>query len=270
MAKKRKTAAVSKNQAPKQKKGAGKKAAFQKVVSKKPKRPAKKVAMARKGAPSHGIDFEKLLDHKTSQEQYRGLDSKLVSWLSPKRDIDLKLSEIMQELPGHYVLLLLLNLRNYSKIATELIRLLQSQKIPGTYFTINKTAEDLVNALIDEEIELSGISFIDAITLVAGRTEATMRNTVYLESPTDLVEMDTAIDEQFSEKEAEKKFLVFDSISTLLIYNRSEAVEKFCHSIMGKMHGKRTKSIFMMVNSAKDRPTIESISQFCDKVVELD
>lgn len=197
------------------------------------------------------------------------LDSKLVELLSPRREIDLKINKCLEGLPDSYLVILVVSLKDYTATAIELVRLFQKDGSEGIYFTINKAVEGLCALLEHSQVDCSKIHFVDAITNVAGRKEVYTKNSYYLESPTDLIEIDTKIDELLSQPNTKRNFLVFDSISTLLIYNHPEAVEKFCHSLIGKIRGKKVRAVFLMVRSEKDKGTLEAISQFCDKAIEM-
>ena len=67
----------------------------------------------------------------------------------------------------------------------------------------------------------------------------------------------------------EKKFLFFDSLSTLLIYNKPITVAKFIHFLSGKMRMWRVKGIIISLEKESDKELLSELSQFCDIRLDL-
>jgi archaellum biogenesis ATPase FlaH len=67
----------------------------------------------------------------------------------------------------------------------------------------------------------------------------------------------------------DNRVAVFDSVSTLLLYNKAESVERFVHNLAGKIRNLQTIAILLMVHLEEEKDTIRVISQFCDKTIEI-
>lgn len=88
-----------------------------------------------------------------------------------------------------------------------------------------------------------------------------------MEDPGSLSELSLLIDTLCNEKKI--KFIVLDSLSTLLLYNDTKEVEKFAHDLLNKTR-KAGVSITILVpkeNSKED--ILAEITQFCDKEIEI-
>ena len=68
---------------------------------------------------------------------------------------------------------------------------------------------------------------------------------------------------------SDEKFLFFDSLSTLLMYNNVGTVAKFIHFLAGKMRVWKVKGIIVSLRKEKDSELIENLMQFCDVMLEL-
>jgi KaiC/GvpD/RAD55 family RecA-like ATPase len=176
----------------------------------------------------------------------------------------------LDDLKKSYVLLALIKVKEYSATNIELIKFFVEKKIPGIFVTINKPLEDLAMDIPKDYLESQGIYFIDCISKMSGAAEMSGKNFFCVESPNQLVELSEMLKNVVSKIQSEEKFIVIDSISTLLIYNKPEVVEKFVHSIAGKMRVWKVKGVLIMVESSETKPIAETLGQFCDHVVEID
>jgi hypothetical protein len=189
--------------------------------------------------------------------------------LSPLRQIDLKLQRALQDLPKSYVVLALIKVQEYSATNIELIKYLAKQGIPGVFVSVNKPLEEIVESVPQQLIEKSNIEFIDCVSRISGTNEVQGKNFHYVDSANDLVELTEAMEETMEKLKEQEKFAIIDSVSTLLIYNKEEAIERFVHAIAGKLRNWKAKGIFIMVESAQTKSIAEALGQFCDKVIEI-
>ncbi len=198
-------------------------------------------------------------------------EDELTDLINPRRGIDLKILRYLEELPKEqFTALLLVEPTNYSKINYELLRLLISHtKGKGMYITLNRSYEFMKETLAKEKIDTEKIYFIDAISKGTGDKTIIKENVQYIESPRNLTELSVAIDELYQKLDEKPKFLVFDSISTLLIYNDIASVERFTHMIIGKLREWKIKGVLLMVKSEEHKGVVNSLSQFCDRILEI-
>ncbi|MDO8627799.1 MAG: hypothetical protein Q7K42_05000 [Candidatus Diapherotrites archaeon] len=173
--------------------------------------------------------------------------------------------------PQHFTYLLLVEPANFSRVNLELVKLfIAKPKKTGIYITSNKSASYLLHSLESQGIDSSNVFFIDAISREEGSEEVAGKNISYVDSPNDLVDLSVKIDEAFEQlKDKKEVFVIFDSVSTLLIYNGKEAVEKFVHSIVGRFQRLKVKGVLLMVKSEEHKGVTDAISQFCDKTFDL-
>jgi hypothetical protein len=58
-----------------------------------------------------------------------------------------------------------------------------------------------------------------------------------------------------------------DSISTLLVYNSPQSVEKFCHTVIAKNRSENVIGVFLLIESEEHRSVVDTLAQFVDNVV---
>lgn len=236
------------------------------MVVKKTKKPAEKKPVKAKKKQMQKMD-------NTASEP-RGLQpvssAKIEEWLSPTRQIDLKLQKCLDDLPKSYILLAIIKVQEYSATNIELIKYFAKKGVPGVFVSINKPLEDLAMDFPKEYLETNKVSFIDCISRSSGAQEIKCTGFSYIDAPNDLVELTVAMEKAMEKLDGVENFVAIDSISTLLIYNKPETVEKFVHSIAGKMRVWKAKGILIMVESTETRAVAETLGQFCDKVIKIE
>ena len=136
----------------------------------------------------------------------------------------------------------------------------------GIYVTVNKESSDLIEEMKELEIDTDNILFIDAVTEMVSEEVNTKKNVELVSSPNDLVELNVLIEQAITKKEG--GFLIFDSLTTLEVYNDEKSVEKFAHSLSQETKNSSINDVFLIMKHSKEE-LIETIAQFFDKIIEL-
>jgi len=76
------------------------------------------------------------------------------------------------------------------------------------------------------------------------------------------------IEKAVKKLKSEKKFIIIDSLTTILIYNKEDTLNQFLHNIVGKFRSWNTNSVLLM-GEYSHKKVINALSQFCDKIIEL-
>jgi len=64
--------------------------------------------------------------------------------------------------------------------------------------------------------------------------------------------------------------LMFDSISTLLVYNKFEVVKDFVHFISNEMKNLKIAFVMTCIKEMTDEKTIAELRAFVDDVIEIE
>jgi KaiC/GvpD/RAD55 family RecA-like ATPase len=194
-------------------------------------------------------------------------DESFMEYLKPNHSIDLKIKEIVDDLPESYAIVIILPGEKHELRYLRLLNHFVEQGIGGIYVTLNNSTHELLEEMRRQKIESKNIVFIDAVTKMIEGQELSGNSYTYLESPSDLVELGVEIEHAMSSLKG-KGFVIIDSITTLLMYNKEVSVEKFLHSLSQKIKDLDLQGIFLAAEST-NKDAIDTISQFCDDVKKI-
>lgn len=169
-----------------------------------------------------------------------------------------------------YVALATVSSEKYQKANIELIKYMtQEVKSPGIYVTLNKPFKTIESVLKKAGIDTRVIIFIDAITKTSGGEIEKTDKCLFIGNPENLSDISIAMDQAVSSLKGKDKFLFFDSLNTLLMFNRAETVARFIHFLAGKMRVWKVKGIIISLEKKANKDLINELSQFCDIKFEL-
>lgn len=192
----------------------------------------------------------------------------LMKYLQPGRGVGITVLKNLEELPDHYTVLVMVKRKKYGLLTEELAKYFLGRKGQGIVITTNKPGQNLLESMKNSGIDSSKLFIIDVVSKRSGEEEAAEQNITYVDSPENLTELDAGINEFLEMVQGEVRFLILDSLSTLLVYNSDRTVERFMHSLSGKMRAKEFKAVFTLVSETRPE-TLGILSQFCDKVIEI-
>ena len=159
--------------------------------------------------------------------------------------------------------------KEYNKANVALAEyLVNNVGIPGVYVTLNKPYKSMKDALQDR-VDMRMIIFIDVITKPTGGKMIDEDKCLYLDNIHNLSDLGVAIDRALESIPGDSKFLLFDSLATLEIYNKVDTVLKFIYFLSGKIRSKSINGIFLSLERSADEDMISQLSMFCDQVVHL-
>jgi archaellum biogenesis ATPase FlaH len=169
------------------------------------------------------------------------------------------------------IVLILSDERKYLQTNLKILDILTNKlKEKGIYVTVNRPFDSLNELLQKHKIKTKNIFFIDVITLTVVGEAKDVPNCLFINSPNSLTELGVALGEAFKAMPEKKdRFIFFDSLSTLLIYNQSKSVTKFAHFLTGKMRQWKIKGVLISLQKNVDEKLIAQVSQFCDKIIEV-
>ncbi len=177
--------------------------------------------------------------------------------------------ETLKELEPRGITLVLTKAQNYQGAVLELIEYFVNEKKEfGVYVTLNKPFFSM-KKLLEPRIDLRKVIFIDGFTKLAGGKPEKTEGVLYITSVEDLTGMSFALDQAVKSIPSREKFVFFDSLSTLLLYNKTGSVAKFIHFLTGKIRLWDIDGIFISLGEEDDQ-VISKLSMFCDKIIHLD
>ena len=169
-----------------------------------------------------------------------------------------------------YVALATVDAKNYQKTNLEIIRyLIEDKNVPGVYVTLNKPFETMIGVFKKEKIDPRMVIFIDAVTKTSGGKIEKTEKCLFIGAPDNLSDISIAMDQAVRALPSEERFVFFDSLSTLLMYNNIVTVARFIHFLAGKMRVWKVKGIIVSLRKKQDQELIDELMQFCDIMLDF-
>ena len=167
-----------------------------------------------------------------------------------------------------YIVLVTVNPKIYQKSNLEILNVLvNEQKTPGVYVTLNKPFDIMKRLLKQSKIDSRLIIFIDGITKVPENKK--VKNCLFIGSPEKLSDISLAMDQAVKALPTKEKFIFFDSINTLSVFNNPGTVARFVYYLASKIREWKIKGIIISVKKDSDESLINELVQFCDSRIDL-
>lgn len=132
-----------------------------------------------------------------------------------------------------------------------------------------KTSKKVKSMLSERNIDMKKILFFDMATKVTGSAPDDVENTVFFD-PEDInqvnMQLDDAVDAVPEDREA---VIIFDTISTLSIYNDKEVIIEFLESLSSKMSDWEVSSILIGVEEEMDEELTDSVKDAVEDTIDI-
>jgi KaiC/GvpD/RAD55 family RecA-like ATPase len=173
-------------------------------------------------------------------------------------------------LPDDKKLYLVMSAANNLKTSNiEILRNLISHDHPVIVVTTNQPYATLVKNYQSNDLDLSHIFFIDAITKYAtGKVTEGAINCRFINNPANLTDLGIAITETLNNIPDKKPCILFDSVSTMLIYIPSNNISKFIHFVTSKLRLMDSPGIFLAVDTGLDPLLLSQLTTFVDEIID--
>jgi hypothetical protein len=155
----------------------------------------------------------------------------------------------------------------YVYISKEIpIELVKEWGMEGVIVSANKPYMVIKEHFEQNEI-LDRLIYLDCASKFIGENPKG-ENLVLLNNPSNLVELSIGITNCIRDF-SKGKFLLFDSLTTLLIYNKSEDLTKFAHKLGIMLKSKKITTFFLMVDQETTKEMLKFLSTIADKIAHL-
>ena len=171
---------------------------------------------------------------------------------------------LKNEIKENNSVLLVIPSEYYNDVLMKTVKQIADEKI--CYITINKGYSALTLLLKKNKVNLNNFFFIDSITKTV-KAIKDAKDCKYVTSPNALSELGITISK--SVQNYKPKFILLDSLSTLLIYHNDNIVTKFAQGLINKFETTESKLIFTITTKDKTTNLFKNLQMFINKVVDL-
>lgn len=161
------------------------------------------------------------------------------------------------------VLLLSVNPVVYQEGILDALKYFSDRFGVGLYITLNKPCATLQGSFGKKGFAQEKIVYLDSITNTPEHETESCR---YLGRMRELTDLCIALTKLVSQKK-EVRFVLLDSVSTLLIYNDAKSVARFCHSVTEKLRSFGLPGVLVLVEMEQAKDMVAQLAQFVDGYV---
>jgi hypothetical protein len=166
---------------------------------------------------------------------------------------------IDKEIDGGKILLVSVGSKQYREATGDLMEF--SRKFKKTcYVTLNDPYENI------KAKAGSAMVFIDCVTSTI-KSPKSEEGVIFVSSPRALTEISIAIKKAIESFKMD--FIIFDSLSALLVYEKSLSAMKFVHSMILTLRNAKTSAVLVILKEDVSEEVMKDLSMFVDKVVEV-
>jgi len=167
----------------------------------------------------------------------------------------------------NHVFVLVIPDTEYNETLTQITKQLTTSNERICYVSLNRPYYNIVKNFQSAGIDISNFFFIDAITQTAEIPDK-IHDCVFVSSPGSLTELSLAISNLLERDKFD--YLIFDSLSTLLVYESDTTVTKFVHSLMAKIRVVGCMAIFTCLKQDNGSVLMRDINMFADKILDVE
>lgn len=152
---------------------------------------------------------------------------------------------------------------SYNESLYSLLHTLQDKRI--CYVTLSKPAPSLQLAFKLNKINIHHMFFIDAVSKELGKAVAS-DNILTVSSPAALTEISIALQEAMKLRVFD--VVLFDSLSTLNLYEKNPAIPKFVSHIINRIKNEKRQAFFTCLQEDVNTTLVKNSCLYVDKVIE--
>lgn len=176
-------------------------------------------------------------------------------------------SDLKKSIKKGKIIVLVIPNEEYTKKILDIAKHFSTTHKATCYVSLNKLFNSLNTSLKEAKIKQDRFLFIDAITKSANPNAKAADNCLFVSSSSALTEMSISIGKCLGTGKFDG--FLFDSLSTLLIYNKGETVCKFVHDLINKIKKSGTTAVFTALEGDTKSALLKDISMFVDEIVHL-
>ena len=181
----------------------------------------------------------------------------------------IKLNKELDILGGNFIILLSTNSKDYFNSVLETLKFLTDRGMSGVYLTSARPYDYMMKNFEKYNINTENLFFIDTVSCMAGKFPGEHENCVFIENPTSLEEIGMWTDTLMKRLKIENKFLILDSLSTMLIYNDATSLKKFGQLLINRLRLHESSGIFTSIDMEIQGGLYEALSALCDKTIKI-
>lgn len=148
---------------------------------------------------------------------------------------------------------------------------------PVILITTDHTTEDIKKDWLEKKFfygryEKEGnLKFIDCYSMNTGKPRKETPEVIYIPSPLALNELSVALAETEAElfKKSDEHLIIFDSLSTMLLYSKPNTIARFTQVITGKIKQANGRICFVIEEGMHEPQVMVAIEHLMDAIIRV-
>jgi len=172
---------------------------------------------------------------------------------------------LTEDMKDKQIVLVVFPKSKYITLLPEVIKATDASSKMICYVSLNKPYKSIIDTLNKNKLNPAKYFFIDVLTSTV-ETPAPAKNCEFVQSPSALTDISLAFTKAVHEKGCDN--VLFDTISTLTIYQDTGEIIKFTQNLMTKARVNNVKSVYIALKE-DSAELVKDLTMFVDGVVEL-
>jgi len=185
------------------------------------------------------------------------------------KNFKIKLDKELNNLAEKFIILLNTDPEYYFDSVAETVKFMTDKGMRGIYVTSARPYGYIERKFRSYDINTQNLFFIDLISCMAGKSAGEVGNCIFIENPVSLDEIEMWINILMERDDAKNKFLIIDSLSSLLVYNRPMSLKKFTELLVNYLRRYGVNGIFTTIDSEKHEVFQEETEMLYDRTINL-
>ncbi|HTM68513.1 MAG TPA: hypothetical protein VL426_04385 [Candidatus Binatia bacterium] len=179
--------------------------------------------------------------------------------------------EKIARLTGDEYLLMHVFVDEVSRANVDAVLAFQEQGYEGVYVSLSKDYLSVSTALEQAGIELGRLRFVDAVSRMYGIAPVESPEVVYVDGPLSVDALIAAVASSLAGLVGEKRFVLLDSLTTLLLYNSPEATLAFNRTLKELLKKERAAGVIVVAyRDTRNKDLLRALEKDGGEIVSND
>jgi hypothetical protein len=174
--------------------------------------------------------------------------------------------DLARDLQSSDIILLIIPKERYKSEIVPLAKSLEEVSKRICYVCINEPYGFVSSNLKKNGSALEKFFFIDTLSMRVQEPPA-VENCIFVSAPNALTEISLALSKALNEQKCD--MVVFDALSTLLIYENAHSLIQFIHTILTKLRMASGRAVFIALKEDVNSELVKDLYMFVDKITEV-
>lgn len=165
--------------------------------------------------------------------------------------------------PGQSLIIVTTDEKYFTVASMVLEYMTKKKKHSGVYVSISKPFEKVVNAV--KNVDWGKVLFLDGVSRSLRKKAPEGEGCVFLQGPTSLTEIGIYLTK--ASQKTELGFVIVDSVSSLLVYNKDATVLRFVQYLVAKTKNLELVGIVVVSKDDEEKAVFKMLNDMSDKVI---